>query len=91
MRFAAGLPDSNIDSFNLNDNYLKTRISYLREKKLQAITYFEKTDVLGMKGRADTPIPLARAARTLRIDRKQLRDWQRHKTKILHIKKRAKQ
>jgi hypothetical protein len=91
MRFAAGLPDSDIDSSNPNDHHLKTRISYLREKKLQAITYFEKTDVLGMKGRADTPIPLARAARTLRIDRKQLRDWQRHKTKILHIKKGAKQ
>jgi hypothetical protein len=48
------------------------------------------TDVLGTKGRANTPIPLAQAARTLGIDRKQLRDWRRNKTKILHMKKGAK-
>jgi hypothetical protein len=91
MRFAAGLPNSDADSSNLNDNRpKKTRISYLREKKLQAITYFEMTDVLGTKGRANTPISLARAARTLGIDRKQLRDWWRNKTKILHMKKGAK-
>jgi hypothetical protein len=91
MRFAAGLPDSDVDSSDPDDNSTKkTRISYSREKKLQAITYFEMTDVLGTKGRANTPIPLAQAARTLGIDRKQLRDWQRNKTKILHIKKGAK-
>jgi hypothetical protein len=51
IRFAAGLPNSNIDSSNSNDKRpKKTQISYLREKKLQAITYFERTDVLGTKG-----------------------------------------
>jgi hypothetical protein len=75
MRFAAGLPNSDIDSSDSDDNQpKKTRISYSREKKLQAITYFEMTDVPGTKGRPNTPIPLAQAARTLGIDQKQLRD-----------------
>jgi hypothetical protein len=92
IRFVVGLPDSDTDSSDSDDKRpKKTRISYSREKKLQAITYFEMTDVLGTKGRATTPIPLARAVRTLGIDRKQLRDWRRNKTKILHIKKGAKQ
>jgi transposase-like protein len=91
MRFAAGLPGSDIDSSDSNnDRPKKTQISYSREKKLQAITYFEKTDVPGTKGRANTPIPLRWAARTLGIDRKQLRDWKKNKTKILYMKKGAK-
>ena len=70
MRFAAGLPDSD-DS---DDGQPKQRQSYSQEKKLQAVSFLELTDVPGKKGGPDKTISLRLAASTIKVDKKQLRE-----------------
>lgn len=67
----------------------KCRIAYLREKKLQAITYLTSTD-MPKKGAVlgeIVPITLSYASVQLKVDRKNLRDWRDNKAKILGMKK----
>jgi hypothetical protein len=68
----------------------KTRQSYSREKKLQAINYFELTDMLGKQGEPDVPISLTLASTKLKLDRKCLCEWKKQKLRILRMKKGAK-
>jgi hypothetical protein len=65
-------------------------MSYSREKKLLAITYFELTDMPGKKDRPDIPISASLAAGNLGIDRSCLREWKKQKQRILRMKKGAK-
>jgi hypothetical protein len=91
----AGEPDSD-DSQSSDDNgngghhTKKTRQSYSREKKLQAINYFELTDMPGKQGEPDVPISLTLASTKLKLDRKCLREWKKQKLRILRMKKGAK-
>jgi hypothetical protein len=65
-------------------------MSYSREKKLLAITYFELTDMPGKKDRPDVPISASLAIENLGIDRSCLREWKKQKQRILRMKKGAK-
>ena len=65
-----------------NSNETKFRRSFTREFNLNAITFFETTDVV-RRGQIKN-ISIHEACRILKIDRKTLRDWIKQKEKILH-------
>ena len=88
-RYDAGDPDSDA-SLDDQPRIKQTQISYSREKKLLAITYFELTDMPRKKDKLDIPISTSLAAGNLGIDRSSLREWKKQKQRILRIKKGAK-
>jgi hypothetical protein len=71
--YDAGEPDSDesqLSDDNSNRSYYtkKSRQLYSREKKLQAINYFELTDMPGRQDKPDIPISLILASANLKID-----------------------
>jgi hypothetical protein len=72
----AGEPDSDASASD-SDNGPRIklrRMGYSREKKLQAVAYYENTDMPGKKGMLDVPISASLACKNLSIDRHCLRD-----------------
>ena len=94
-RHAIGEPDSgdDADEYSSDGDHRPRkkfkRTGYSREKKLQAITYFELTDMPGKKDTPDVPISASLACKNLGIDRSSLREWKRDKQRILRMKKGA--
>lgn len=92
---AIGEPDSgdDADEYSSDGDHRPRkkfkRTGYSREKKLQAITYFELTDMPGKKDTPDVPISASLACKNLGIDRSSLREWKRDKQRILRMKKGA--
>jgi hypothetical protein len=88
--YSAGDPNGDVSSDDNRPQIKRTRISYSREKKLLAITYFELTDMPGKEGGTDIPITTSLTAHNLKTDRSSLREWKKQKQKILRMKKGAK-
>jgi hypothetical protein len=73
-RYDVGDPDLDASSDDDQPQIKRTQMSYSREKKLLAITYFELIDVPGKKGRLDEPISISLAIGNLGIDWSCLRE-----------------
>ena len=72
----AGEPDSDTSTSDSDDGpqIKRRRAGYSQEKKLQAVAYFENTDMPGKKEKSDVPITASLACKNLGIDQHCLHD-----------------